>query len=103
MSNESFGKSANDAARAATAGRYVLHTLANATRISREADARTLAGAFSGVPAIIACAGPSLDRNIHDIAHVRDRALVIGCDTAARPLTHAGVEPHLVVAIDGSQ
>ncbi|HXT71021.1 MAG TPA: 6-hydroxymethylpterin diphosphokinase MptE-like protein [Vicinamibacterales bacterium] len=106
MSNESvetFGRTANDAARAATAGRYVLHTLANATRISREGDARTLVGAFRKVPAIIACAGPSLDRNIHDIAHVRDRALIIACDTAARPLMHAGVEPNLIVAIDGSQ
>jgi hypothetical protein len=98
-----FQGDANAAARRALSGRYLLHTLANAPAIARESRAGQLAGLFAGQPAVIAAAGPSLDRNIHDLAPVLDRAIVIGCDTAAWPLLSAGVTPHLVVAVDASE
>jgi hypothetical protein len=98
-----FGARANDSARRATAGRYLIHTLANAPRIAREGDAASLAGLGAGTPAIVVAAGPSLDRNIHDLARVHDRAIVIACDTAARPLVTVGLDPDLIVASDSSQ
>jgi len=52
---------------------------------------------------VIAAAGPSLDRNIHDLAPILDRALVIACDTAARPLVSVGVEPDFIVGTDSSR
>jgi hypothetical protein len=55
------------------------------------------------VPAIIAAAGPSLDRNIHDLAPVLDRALVMACDTAAAPLLACGVDPDFIVGADPSR
>jgi hypothetical protein len=98
-----FSVRANDGARRATAGRYLLHTLAGSARIAREGDAGALTRLLPGVPAIVAAAGPSLDRNVHDVAHVRDRAVIIACDTAARPLITAGLDPDLIVASDSSR
>jgi hypothetical protein len=98
-----FEASANQGARSASAARYLLHTLANAPRLARESDAGALAGLLPGLPAVVVAAGPSLDQNIHDLALVRDRAVVISCDTAARPLIAAGIEPTFIVASDSSR
>ncbi|MCC7044672.1 MAG: DUF115 domain-containing protein [Acidobacteria bacterium] len=103
LSKLTFQSSANDGARRASAGRYLLHTLANAPRLAREADVASLAGLFEGIPAVIVAAGPSLDRNIRDLMAVRDRVLIIACDTAARPLLSVGLDPHFVVGADSSR
>jgi hypothetical protein len=103
LARVTFQTSANDAAKRASAGRYLLHTLSNVARLARESDVAALAGLATGVPAIIAAAGPSLDRNIHDIAPVRDRALLIACDTAARPLVSVDLDPDFIVAADPSR
>ena len=62
-----------------------------------------LAGAFDGVPAVVAAAGPSLDRVIADLQRLQDRALIIAVDTALRPLMARGIAPHLAVAVDPSE
>lgn len=98
-----FQSSANDGARRASAGRYLLQTLANAPRLVREADVGILASLFSGMPAVIVAAGPSLDRNLDDLAAVAGQVLIIACDTAAKPLVWAGIDPHFVVATDSSR
>jgi hypothetical protein len=98
-----FQASANENARKASVGRQVLQTLANLPRLAREGDAAALTGQFRDVPGIIVAAGPSLDRNVHDLAPVLDRAIVIACDTAARPLLSIGIEPDFIVATDSSR
>jgi hypothetical protein len=98
-----FQASANEGARKASAGRQVLQTLANLPRLAREGDAASLTGQFPNLPAIIVAAGPSLDQNVHDLAPVLDRAIVIACDTAARPLISIGIEPDFIVAADSSR
>lgn len=103
VSRLAFQTDANEGARRATAGRYLLQTLANAPRLARESDVAALSSLMSGIPAVIVAAGPSLDQNIHDLAPVLDRVLVIACDTAARPLVSLGVEPHFIVATDSSR
>jgi hypothetical protein len=98
-----FQHDANAAARRALSGRYLLHSLVNAPTIAREGDAARLRQTFAGRPAVIAAAGPSLDRNLQDLAAVVDRALLIACDTAAWPILSSGITPHLVVAVDASE
>jgi len=98
-----FQSSANDGARRASAGRYVLHTLTNAPRLAREADVGALTAVLADLPTVIVAAGPSLDRNIRDLALMQDRVVIIACDTAARPLLMAGIDPHFIVATDSSQ
>jgi SAM-dependent methyltransferase len=98
-----FGARANDEARKQNAGRYLQNTLRNADAIVREGDANALKGLFTGVPALVVGAGPSLDRNIADIAPHRDRVVIIAADTSLRPLLAAGIEPDIVVATDPTE
>lgn len=91
---------ANAAARVRFAGRYLLQSLTNLPTIAREGDIASLSGLFAGRPAVVVGAGPSLDHNLPALATLQDRAVIIGVDTALRPLVAGGVRPHLIVAVD---
>ena len=51
---------------------------------------------------IVVSAGPSLRRNVHQLAAdgVRDRCMIVATQTTLRPLLDAGVRPHFVCALD---
>ena len=55
---------------------------------------------FTNTPAVIVSAGPSLDRNIHELRGREDQVLILAADTALKPLLAAGVEPHFVMTCD---
>ncbi|MCS7035010.1 MAG: DUF115 domain-containing protein [Phycisphaerae bacterium] len=59
-----------------------------------------LKGAFSGKPAIIVSAGPSLRKNQHQLLGARERAVIIAVQTTLQPLLELGVEPHFVTSLD---
>lgn len=94
---------ANADARKRFAGRYLLQTLANLPVIAREGDAAVLDGLAAGHPAIVVGAGPSLDAQLPALAALQDRAVIIGADTALRPLLAGGVRPHLLAGIDPTE
>lgn len=54
----------------------------------------------SDAPAIIVSAGPSLEKNIHQLHEAKGKALIIATDTALKPLFKAGITPDLYVTID---
>ncbi|MBU1487602.1 DUF115 domain-containing protein, partial [bacterium] len=74
--------------------------LANLSRIGSSPSVRRLFGQFNLHPAIIVSAGPSLDKNVHDLKEVKDKALIISTDTALRTLAGHRIKPHLVASID---
>ncbi len=55
-----------------------------------------------GVPAIIVSAGPSLDKNIHELRGCEERVLILSTDSALKPLLAAGIDPHFVLTGDPS-
>jgi len=57
-------------------------------------------GRFSGLPAIVVAAGPSLYRSLDFIRENADRAVIISVDTAYRILKKNGIEPHFCMAVD---
>lgn len=95
-----FNAGANERARRQFAGPYLLNTLTNLPHLLASRDVREIEGRFAGVPAVVAAAGPSLNRNLDELAEVRDRALLVAVDTALRPCLSAGLEPDVVVAVD---
>jgi hypothetical protein len=97
-----FGVESNATARRAFAPRHLLNSIRNLPGILAGSDVRALAGAYTGVPAVITAAGPSLDGAIQDLAGVQDRALLIATDTSLRPLLSNGIAPSLVVGLDPS-
>ena len=54
-----------------------------------------------GLPAIIAAAGPSLDKNVDELKNAKNKALIIAVDSSLRVLLKHGIIPDLVVSIDG--
>jgi len=59
-----------------------------------------LAGAFTGVPAVVVAAGPSLDRQLPALAREAERVLVVAIGQTYRALLRAGIRPDLVHAIE---
>jgi hypothetical protein len=95
-----FDARANARARREHGARYLLNTLRNVEVIRRAADVDRLADLARGIPAIVVGAGPSLDAVLPVLREARQRAAIVAVDTALRPLLRAGIEPHLVVAVD---
>jgi hypothetical protein len=62
----------------------------------------SFSGKFRGVPAVIVSAGPSLDKNIHELRRSEDRLLILSTDTASKPLISAGINPHFILTGDPS-
>ncbi|MCD6198226.1 MAG: motility associated factor glycosyltransferase family protein [Deltaproteobacteria bacterium] len=55
---------------------------------------------FKGRPGILVAAGPSLNKNMHLLKDLRDRALIISCDASFIPLMKNGIRPHLVTSLE---
>jgi hypothetical protein len=98
-----FEAKANEDARRANAGRYLLNTLRNLTAIAEEADVASLADCFAGAPAIVLAAGPTLDNAIEDLRASAAHAVIIAVDTSLKPLLKTGIAPDLVVAMDPTE
>ncbi|HRQ75398.1 MAG TPA: DUF115 domain-containing protein [Phycisphaerales bacterium] len=79
--------------------RNLLHNL---DHYAAGAGITDLANVAKGYPAVLVAAGPSLQKNIQQLAApgVRDRCVIIAVQTALKPLLAAGVRPHYVTALD---
>ena len=52
------------------------------------------------LPAIIVSAGPSLDKNIHELKKAQGKAFIIVVDAALRSVIRAGIRPDMVCTVD---
>lgn len=62
-----------------------------------------LYGQFKNYPAIICGAGPSLEKNMHLLKQLKDRALIFAGGSAINILNSASIQPHLCAAIDPNE
>lgn len=53
-----------------------------------------------GGMAILVAAGPSLNKNIHELKKAKNKAFILAVDTAVKPLLKAGIEPDAFITID---
>jgi len=81
---------------------YLDNFIQNFPKIIAAPGINTFAGRFADTPAVIVSAGPSLDKNVHELRDKKDRVLIIATDTTIKPLLAAGVEPHFVMTGDPS-
>lgn len=51
-------------------------------------------------PAIVVSAGPSLDKNIHELKNAKKKAYLIVVDTALKAVLRAGINPDVAVTVD---
>lgn len=55
---------------------------------------------FAGHPGIVVSAGPSLSRNLDDLAGLKGKAVLCAVQTAIRPLMQRGITPDFVTCLD---
>lgn len=61
-----------------------------------------LRGRFTGCPAILVAAGPSLGKNVDLLKGLKGRAIIIAAQTTLRLLLERGIRPHFVTSLDFS-
>jgi len=79
---------------------WVRNLMKNIPLITEAEDVAKLEGVFSGLPALLLAAGPSLDEVLPHIEEIKKRALLIAVDTAAGALISAGHAPDIMVVVD---
>ena len=72
----------------------------NLLHLPQSASGNALFGQFQNVPAIICGAGPSLKKNMDQLAHLKDKALLFAGGSSVNALTAAGIIPHFGGGID---
>ncbi len=55
---------------------------------------------FRGCPGVVISAGPSLRRNMDQLAELQGRAVFVAVQTALRPLAERGITPDFVTSLD---
>ncbi len=73
---------------------------ANIPAIAASPGVASLFSAFAGKPAVVAGAGPSLDRALRHLDRLQDFAHIIAVDTAAGVLARNGIRYHAVISAD---
>jgi len=87
-----------------TAGKFgeewLTNSIKNATHLSKSCDISLLKKYYSGKPAVIVSAGPSLDRNIEVLKKFADNYIIFCVDTAFSALIKNGIIPDFLGSID---
>ena len=73
---------------------------ANRNAIERNPGVIALKNKFRDLPCIVVGAGPSLDKNIRFLHRAQNKAVIISCDAALKPLMGHGIVPDFVVCLD---
>jgi hypothetical protein len=73
----------------------------NETQVDGARPLTALKDRWRGSPAVITAAGPSLAENLDWIERHRDRLVLIAVDTAWQALQRRGLEPDVVLVLDG--
>jgi antitoxin component YwqK of YwqJK toxin-antitoxin module len=72
----------------------------NITSISRTIPSEKLFGEFKNIPSLICGAGPSINKQLHHIKGLCDKALIFASGTAINILNKNGVMPHFGACLD---
>ncbi|MBW7452493.1 6-hydroxymethylpterin diphosphokinase MptE-like protein [Paenibacillus sepulcri] len=81
---------------------WIQNRLNNFSQILNTPSIEGLKGTMEGVTAVIVGAGPSLEEDIEQLRKLKSHALIIAAGTAIQSLKHFGIDPHLIVSMDGS-
>lgn len=82
---------------------WLSNLLKNLPSLTSCPSIKKLAGSFKGVPAVIVSAGPSLEKNMHILKQIYDKALIISVGSSANILERHGIIPHIVMGVDGGE
>lgn len=78
----------------------VINSLRNILHALENPGCATLFDRFRGIPAIIVSAGPSLDKNIQELARAKGKAVIICAGSTIKAMIKAGIKPDFIYSID---
>jgi Flp pilus assembly protein TadD len=85
-------------------GEKVMHNaMQNLSSLFESVQLGELKDKFKCMPAICVASGPSLSKDLPAIKAMADRALILACDSAVKPLADAGIVPHMIFVVDHDQ
>ncbi len=93
-------KAGNRATRKAFGSLYLRNALRNFGLLDGIGPVGKLFGAFSGLTAVIAASGPSLDGDAAAIRRNQNRFFIVAVDSALPALAGRGIVPDIVISID---
>ncbi len=79
---------------------WVRNLSRNLDGLGRYPGIAAISGAFSGIPALVIAAGPSLDLILPHLPRLSESCLIIAVDTAARAVQGAGINPDFCLVVD---
>jgi hypothetical protein len=79
---------------------WVRNLLSNLRRFTAHPGILAGQGRFTGIPALVLAAGPSLDEVLPLLGALRERLLIVAVDTSYRFCRYRGVEPDFLVTVD---
>ncbi|HDQ14958.1 MAG TPA: DUF115 domain-containing protein [Sediminispirochaeta sp.] len=80
--------------------RWVKNLASNIVVIKKSGDVAAWRDAYSGIPALVTAAGPSLEESLDQIQEIQHRAVIVATDTSARALIERGVQPDFIIVVD---
>lgn len=75
----------------------------NLKQIPQSVNLESFESSLNGVPGIVVSAGPSLNKNIHLLKEIQDKAVIISAGSAINILEKNGIKPHIMVGVDGGE
>ncbi len=76
------------------------HFLRNSLEVLRGPRLSSVKDLFLGRPAVVVASGPSLNKNVHLLRLVEDRAVILAVDASWRILDSLGIQPHIVTSVE---
>lgn len=82
---------------------WLINAMNNLKYVIKSPGVRHFFNKFNGVPAIVVSAGPSLEKNIHLLQTIREKAVIICAGSSIRAMLKNNIKPHFLLAFDGSE
>lgn len=82
---------------------WIENILYNMDKVITTPSLSGINGACTDIPAIVVGSGPSLKEDIEYLRRLKSHCLIIAAGSSLQALLHEGIEPHLVVSIDGGE
>ncbi|MCY6370414.1 motility associated factor glycosyltransferase family protein [Clostridium ganghwense] len=93
----------NIATEAAFAQMWLNNAIRNFEYIKDIPNVSVTKDKFKDIPVVIVSAGPSLDKNVHYLKTIYNKALIIAVGSAVNILEKKGITPHIIMGLDGQE
>lgn len=82
---------------------WTRNILKNAMKIPESAVINDFAGKFKGVPGVVVSSGPSLNKSMHLLDGLYNRAVIVSAGSSINSLLLNGKKPHIMLGVDGGE